>query len=101
MFLRQEVMGSATLDAQDGIPGQGHPFPVRGVPMEEDDAILLSLAVGALGQAQEILTELVNRGALPTSWGEIASVLALVRSDLTDVESGMTGEIAAMGASFG
>jgi hypothetical protein len=68
--------------------------------MKEEDTILIGFAIGALGQAEEIVTILVNRGTLQASWGEIASVLALIRSDLADTESRLMSEISPIGASF-
>lgn len=69
--------------------------------MKEEDTILIGCAIGALGQAEEIVTVLINRGALPTSWGEIASVLGLIRADLADAESRLMSEIHPVGASCG
>jgi|GEM_PF-5814540 len=69
--------------------------------MKEEDTILIGFAIGALGQAEEIMTVLVNRGTLQASWGEIASVLALIRADLADAENRLMSEVSPFGASFG
>jgi hypothetical protein len=69
--------------------------------MKEEDTILIGFAIGALGQAEEIVNVLVNRGTLQASWGEIASVLALIRADLAEAESQLMSEVSTFGASFG
>jgi hypothetical protein len=69
--------------------------------MKEEDTILIGFAIGALGQAEEIVNILVNRGTLQASWGEIASVLSLIRADLAEAESQLMSEVSTFGASFG
>jgi len=69
--------------------------------MKEQDIILIGRAIDGLGQAQEVVTVLVNRGTLKASWQEIASVLDSIRAELSDIENRLWDDAPSLGASLG
>ncbi|AFM24490.1 hypothetical protein [Desulfomonile tiedjei] len=59
--------------------------------MNDKEIILLGRAIDNLGDVQEILKFLVERGILPDTWKEIVSVMESISSELTCVEQGLMG----------
>jgi hypothetical protein len=59
--------------------------------MNDKEIILLGRAIDNLGDVQEILKFLVERGILPDTWKEIVSVMESISSELSCVEQGLMG----------
>jgi hypothetical protein len=57
--------------------------------MNDKEIILLGRAIDSLGDVQEILKFLVERGILPDTWKEIVSVMESISGELTCVEQGL------------
>ncbi len=59
--------------------------------MNDKEIILLGRAIDSLGDVQEILKFLVERGILPDTWKEIVSVMESISAELTCVEQNLMG----------
>ena len=66
--------------------------------MNDKEIILLGRAIDNLGDAQEILSFLVERGILPETWKEIVAVMESIGSELACVEQGLIGDRPRTGA---
>jgi len=66
--------------------------------MHEQDVALIGRLIDGLGESEEILTVLVNRGTLPVTWRDIGSILQSLRIELTEIENEIVASLP-MGAS--
>lgn len=69
--------------------------------MNDQDLILIGRVIDGLGDVQEILRVLVNRGTLPPSWMEIESVFDSIRVELMGIEGGFRANRTPLGSGLG